>query len=172
MKDETYYFHQTPPELCKELIKYVGITDEDIIFEPFAGEGSFVNAFPIRGNVITTEIEDGTDYKSVDLDETNVDWVITNPPFRLSDGDKRTNAFYSILEYFAGKTNKGMAFLGNDYCLSTLTPKRLKHLYDEKNMYIHKIVVSNTKKWRGRYYFIIFKYGESNGFYNWLDGMF
>lgn len=39
MKDDTYYFHQTPEELCKELIKHVPYDENDILFEPFKGEG-------------------------------------------------------------------------------------------------------------------------------------
>ena len=45
------------------------LTTEDIVFEPFSGEGNFVRAFPdiFQMNLITTEIQDGTDYKSADL---------------------------------------------------------------------------------------------------------
>lgn len=182
MKDDTYYFHQTPPELCVELVKHINLTNDDIIFEPFAGEGAFVRAFPNQNNVITTEIEENRDFKSINLDETKVDWVITNPPFRLNEAPrqegeagpapKRINAFYEICEYFAGKTTKGFALLGNDVCLGTFTPKRLKYLYDEKHIHIHKIVVCNIKKWRGRYYFIIFKNGPTNNFYDFIEKSF
>tara|TARA_R110000824_G_scaffold325321_1_gene512249 strand:+ start:278 stop:850 length:573 start_codon:yes stop_codon:yes gene_type:complete len=162
-KDEVYHFHQTPEPLCKELVKHIpDLTTEDVVFEPFMGEGNFVRAFPDNQNLITTEIQDGTDYKSIDLETTLIDWVISNPPFRLEEPDgegatKRVNAFFKLTEYFAGKTNKGVAFLGNSDCLSALTPPRLKKLYEEKNVYIYKIVVCSVKKWRGRYYFIIFK---------------
>jgi hypothetical protein len=162
-KDEVYHFHQTPEALCKELVKHIpDFTTEDVVFEPFMGEGNFVRAFSDTQNLITTEIQDGTDYKSIDLETTLIDWVISNPPFRLEEPDgegatKRVNAFFKLTEYFAGKTNKGVAFLGNSDCLSALTPPRLKKLYEEKHVYIYKIVVCSVKKWRGRYYFIIFK---------------
>ena len=158
-KDETYFFHQTPEKLCEELMKHIpDMKPTDIIFEPFAGEGSWLKAFPKEANVIQTEIEHGTDYKSIDLETALVDWVITNPPFRLENAEKgkRENAFFKLAEYFAGKTNKGFAFLANDYCLSAFTPVRIKKL-QEKGVYIHKIVVCSVKKWRGRYFFIIFK---------------
>jgi hypothetical protein len=158
-KDETYYFHQTPEALCKELIKHIpDLNTGDLIFEPFAGEGAWIKALPAEANIIQTEIEHGTDYKTIDLEASLVDWVITNPPFKLDNetGTKRENAFFKLAEYFAGKTNKGFAFLANDYCLSAFTPVRLKKLY-EKGVYIHKIVVCSVKKWRGRYFFIIFK---------------
>lgn len=158
MKDEIYYSIQTPLELCRELVKHIPhLEDNELIFEPFAGEGGFVNALP-NNNMLTTEIENGTDYRSVDLDTAGVDWVITNPPYKiLDDNGKRVNAFYPLLEYFCGKTNKGVAFLANDRCFSTLTTNRLKHLYEVKGVYIYKIVTCAVKKWRGRYYFVIFK---------------
>lgn len=186
-KDEAYYFHQTPEPLCKELVKHIpNLTTEDVVFEAFAGEGNFVRAFPDNQNLITTEIRDGTDYRSVDLSSTSVDWVITNPPFQIEETDekdgstKKVNTFYKLTDYFAGKTNKGFAFLGNANCLSALTPPRLKKLYEEKNVYIYKIVVCSVKKWRGRYYFIIFKNrfctrentDERFDFFDFIEGSF
>jgi hypothetical protein len=134
--------------------------ETDCIFEPFAGEGNWVRSFPHTCSVIQTEIVNGTDYRSINLDEVTPDWVITNPPFRLENDDptkKRFNSFYHLIEYFAGRTNKGFAFLANDSCFSTLTPPRLKKLYNEKNMYLYKVVVCSVKKWRGRYFFLIFR---------------
>jgi len=160
MKNEAYYFHQTPETLCRELLKHIPDLDPTAtVFEPFAGEGAWVRSFPETQNIIQTEIEYGKDYTSVNLEETPVDWVITNPPFCLDveGSEKRENAFYKLADYFAGKTSKGFAFLINEQCLSALTPPRLKHLYQEKGMYVYKMVVCNVKKWRGRYYFVIFK---------------
>ena len=45
-KTEEYYFHQTPSELCKQLIKKVDIVSGDSILEPFRGEGAFYYNFP------------------------------------------------------------------------------------------------------------------------------
>jgi len=45
-KDEVYYFHQTPEELCIELIKHVPLIQGDRVLESFRGEGSFYNNFP------------------------------------------------------------------------------------------------------------------------------
>jgi hypothetical protein len=162
-KDDFYYLEQTPETLCKALVKHIpDLGNTDLIFEPFAGEGAWIKALHPEQNIIQTEIEHGTDYKSIDLETTLVDWVITNPPYRIlsegeAEGGKRENAFIQLANYFAGKTNKGFAFLLNDKCFSALTPPRLKNLYEEKGVYIHKIVVCSVKKWRGRYFFIIFK---------------
>jgi hypothetical protein len=160
MKDETYFFHQTPEELTKLLIQEVGMEEGDSVLEPFKGEGSFYNHFPDTCEKDWCEIEEGRDYKD---HERNVDWVISNPPFRLETGTKRVNSFYFLLDYFSKKVNKGLAFLGNDRCFSTLTPKRIKGL-EAKGLFMHKIIVCSIKKWRGRYFFIIFKKQPANVF--------
>jgi hypothetical protein len=178
MKDETYYFHQTPEDLCKALVKLLPDQEEgDTYFEPFAGEGAFVRAFPKDAHVITTEKENGTDYRDI-TDFSSIDWVVSNPPFRLDENNdgRRINAFYKLIDHFAGKTKKGVAFLGNDHCLACFTPKRLKYLYDEKGIFVYKIVVCNIKKWRGRYFFVIFKNVDKekkeNKFYDFIEGSF
>lgn len=180
-KDEPYYFHQTPELLCKELVKHIpDLKHTDLVFEPFSGEGNFTRSFGLEQNIITTEIENGIDYKTINLDEVNVDWIITNPPFRIkNENGKLVNSFYYLCNEFAGKTKKGFAFLANDYCLSTLTPPRLKNLYEKKGVYIYKIVVCSVKKWRGRYFFIIFKNNNKSedhnvkerfDFYDFIEG--
>lgn len=160
MKNDAYYFHQTPELLCKELIKHIpDLSSSDVVFEPFAGEGAWVRSFPVSQNMITTELEYGTDYTTIDLEKITVDWVITNPPFCLDvfGKTKRENAIPKLANYFAGKTKKGFALLINEQGFASLTPPRLKILYETKGVYLYKMVVCNVKKWRGRYYFVIFK---------------
>jgi hypothetical protein len=166
-KTDVYYFHQTPKALCEELIKHIDLSAGDKVFEPFRGEGSFYNLFPDFVEKDWTEITEGRDYKEY---TGEIDWVITNPPFRLSDGVKRENAFFRLLKYYIGKANKGIAFLANDRCFATLTPKRLDEM-KKTGWYIHDIIVCNVKKWRGRYFFIIFKRSPSN-FYKHIVGSF
>ena len=119
-KDETYYFHQTPEELTIELINRIDLEDGDIVLEPFKGEGSFYNNFP--DNVVKhyTEIEEGLDYKDF---KEQVDWVISNPPFRLETGTKRINSFFPLLEYYSGKKTHSTPELTGH---RTLTPKKIK----------------------------------------------
>jgi hypothetical protein len=167
MKDETYFFHQTPEKLAKVLIQEVGIGYDESVLEPFKGEGAFYNHLPEDCQKDWCEIEEGRDYRD---HQTPVDWVISNPPFRLETGTKRVNSFYFLLEHFSEKVNKGLAFLGNDSCFSTLTPKRIKGL-ESKGLYLHKIVVCSIKKWRGRYFFIIFKKQPANVF-KYIEGSF
>jgi hypothetical protein len=167
MKDETYFFHQTPEDLCKELINHVPLVDGDKVLEPFKGEGNFYNNLPNFVEKDWCEIEEGRDYKDYDKP---YDWVISNPPFKLDNGAKRENAFWKILNYYTSKAKKGIAFLGNDYCFGTLTPRRLKAL-NESGWYIHSISCCAVKKWRGRYFWIVLK-KEPCQFYKYIDGNF
>jgi hypothetical protein len=158
MDNETYLFHQTPAELAKILIQRIDLLPNDLVLEPFKGEGSFYNNFPDTVVKDWCELEEGRDYKDY---VGNVDWVISNPPFKLEEHNgKRVNSFFYLINYYASRVNKGIAFLGNDTCFSTLTPLRLKELQEKYNLYIHNIISCNVKKWRGRYFFIVFKKGE------------
>ena len=151
--DDAYYFHQTPELLARDLISFVPLENNDHVLEPFKGEGAFYNVFPDFVNKHYTEIAEGTDFRTFDKP---IDWIISNPPFCLDDGTgKRKNAFYFILDYFMDRAKKGIAFLCNDYCLATLTPKRLEDIKN-RGWYLNNIIVCNVKRWRGRYYFLIF----------------
>ena len=163
MKDDVYYFHQTPIELAVKLIESLPLVEGDKVLEPFRGEGAFYNSLPDFVVKEYCEIQDGIDYKD---HEGMVDWIITNPPFKI-DGK---NAFFNTLEHFSSKVNKGIAFLGNEKCLNTLTPIRLKG-FNNKGLWISNITVCNVKKWRGRYYFIVFTKTPSP-FYKFIEGSF
>lgn len=146
---DLYLFHQTPKELAIELIKNVPLKDGDKVVEPFAGEKAFYNNFPEYVIKDYAEIKENRDYTTLVED---YDWVITNPPFRIEN----KNCFWDILSYYSLRTRVGIAFLCNDKCFSSLTPIRLT-IMKERGWYINKIVICNVKKWRGRYYFIIFQ---------------
>lgn len=147
MKDEQYFLNQTPPELALALIEYVPIEFRDVCWEPFSGEGAFYNAMRKKTQAVNwTEIENGRDYKDA---QGNFDWIVTNPPFN------GTGSFSKILMELAPRCEKGMAILGNQYCFTSLTPKRLK-LLEDKGLYLTKVVICNIKKWYGKYYFMVF----------------
>jgi hypothetical protein len=150
-KNETYYFHQTPSELATDLIGQLTIEPTDRLYEPFKGEGAFYNNFPTTNPKDWSEITDGRDYKDY---TGEYDWVITNPPFRLDTGGKRVNSFWFLIDYYTQRAKKGVAFLANDRCFSTLTPNRMK-LLNDRGWTITKLIVCSVKKWRGRYYFFI-----------------
>ena len=148
MKDEAYYYRQTPEPLCRELLKLVpDLKPSSSVFIPFSGEGEWIRSLPSTTNIVFTETEYGSDYMAIDLEETGVDWVICRPPSEES---------YPLADYFAGKSSQGFSFLMKSHELEAFTPVRLKALYEEKGVYIHKIVVCDVKKW-GPCYFVIFK---------------
>jgi len=161
MKDDKYYLNQTPPELCLRLIEYLPIDREDTAYEPFRGEGAFYNAIRKKTLKVTwSEIEDGVDYKSIN---GNFDWIISNPPFN------GTGSFSKLLLELADRVNKGIAFLGNQYCLTSLTPKRLRQMED-KGLHLTRVVICNIKKWYGKYYFLVFTRGD--GIIDYLEGSY
>ena len=160
---DPYMFHQTPAELAKELVGFVDLSDTDVLCEPFRGEGAFYNAFPAVNPKLWGEIKKGVDYRDI---SGGYDWVITNPPFRLETGGKRVNAFWYLLDYYTQRARKGVAFLANDRCFATLTPRRVD-LLKTRGWGIQRIVVCSVKKWRGRYFFVILtRTGDS--FFNHL----
>lgn len=148
---DAYLFHQTPAELAKDLMSFVDISDDDVLCEPFRGEGAFYNAYPTANPKLWAEIRQGVDYQDI---SGAYDWVITNPPFRLDTGGTRVNSFWYLLDYYTQRARKGIAFLGNDRCFSTLTPRRMDTL-KARGWKINRVVICSVKRWRGRYFFIV-----------------
>lgn len=163
MVNDTYLFHQTPADLAKQLIDEVDLHEDDIVLEPFKGEGAFYDNFPDYVVKEWCEIEEGRDYKDY---EGHIDWVISNPPYKLDD----KNCFWKLVEYYLDRVDKGIAFLCNDYCLASLSPPKIK-IINEKGFYVNKIVVCCIKKWRGRYFFIVID-KHSSSFYKSIEGTY
>lgn len=164
MKDNTYYLHQTPKSLAKKIIENIDWKNNENVVEPFKGEGAFYDQLPDYVNKSYAEIEEGIDFRGIDY--SDVDTIITNPPFRLESNNVRKNAFFDILLYFAKTKVKRVIFLCNDYCFGSLTPSRLLKLNNE-GLYIYSLTTCSVKKWRGRYYVITFK-REPNIFFNYF----
>jgi hypothetical protein len=154
--NDAYHFHQTPVALCRLLIAETPLVAGDTILEPFAGENHFYDSFPATNPKEWAELTRGRNYADI---SGSFDWVITNPPFQLDQPDgTRVNSFYHLLNYYTSENRirKGIAFLGNDRCFATLTPLRLQS-FRERGWSISRIIVCNVKRWRGRYFYIIFE---------------
>jgi len=168
--DEITKFHQTPPLLAKDLIKFINFEDDDTVLEPFAGKNAFYDNFPDNVVKYRTEITDNLDYKDFDYENISIDWIITNPPFRIENDDgKREHSSFKILKFYSKKVKKGIMLLGNDNCISSLTPKRMKELNDD-GIFLNKIVTCNVKAWRGRYYALYFYKNIPNDNFSYLTG--
>ena len=160
VKDDIYKFHQTPYKLAKDLIADIDFTDVKNIYEPFAGEGAFYNQFPEGIPKFKSEIEDGEDFKDFDIDANQIDTIITNPPFKLDN----KNCFFQLIMYFFNYNSiQNVYFLCNDACFGTLTPSRRK-VMEEEGIFINEITTCAVKKWRGRYYFVLFSRKKNDNF--------
>lgn len=165
VKSAEYYFHQSPQKLCKDLIAQIDFTDIKVLYEPFAGENNFYSQFPEGIIKHRTEIEDGLCFKDFDIEENNVDTIITNPPFKLYG----KNTFFQLIMYFFNYACvKNVYFLCNDICFGSLTPSRRK-VMESEGIYINEITTVAVKKWRGRYYFVLFSRKHNDNFKYLLD---
>lgn len=78
-------FYPTPPDATIALLDFLDIPKDKTIWEPACGENHMVNAMRDYGyNVVGTDILTGTDFLTTDPD-FKFDWIITNPPFSLSE---------------------------------------------------------------------------------------
>jgi hypothetical protein len=141
-------FHYTPEDLAKELIKLVDIQPDDVLFEPFCGNGAFYNNFPQENKKEWCEIDKGRDIKNY---EGVCDVIITNPPYKTDEGG---GTFY--MSWCFTKARKSCAFLLSIKAFNSLTPLRLKTWSDE-GWNITKMHTVNVSKWYGRCYFVIFE---------------
>lgn len=84
-------FYPTPKEVTIALIEYLNIPKSNTIREPACGDGRMAEVMKDMGyNVISSDLNNmgygvtGIDYLKADLVEC--DWIITNPPFKISVG--------------------------------------------------------------------------------------
>jgi len=160
VKNDIYYLHQTPKKLARDLISQIDFSEIKNVYEPFAGEGAFYSQFPENIPKFKSEIEDGEDFKDFNIEENQIDTIITNPPFKMEG----KNCFFQLIMYFFNyKCIKNVYFLCNDYCFGSLTPSRRKLMEDE-GIHINEITTCTIKKWKGRYYFIKFTRKNNNNF--------
>lgn len=79
-------FYPTPPDVTYALLEFLKIDPgKAVIWEPACGEGHMVKQMEKMGyKVIGTDIVHGTDFLT-DNPPKNFNWIITNPPFSISE---------------------------------------------------------------------------------------
>lgn len=82
-------FYPTPPECTYALLDYLRqnflLRSTDTIWEPACGSNAMVDVMTCQGYpVIATEITQGQDFLEYEMQD-HFDWIITNPPFSLSE---------------------------------------------------------------------------------------
>lgn len=77
-------FYPTPQEVTFALLDFLDIPKREIIWEPACGEYDMANAIKAAGySVCASDILQGYDFLTEP--KKACDWIITNPPFSLSD---------------------------------------------------------------------------------------
>ena len=97
----------TPLDISKDIISNMPIQETDIVLEPFKGEGSFYNQFP-KCNKCYCEKDENIDFFNW---QDKVDWIISNPPFKILIDNKPTNGLIPIIEHSMTITSKDLAIL-------------------------------------------------------------
>lgn len=85
-------FYPTPPAVTTALLNYLNIDKSNTIWEPACGAGHMAEVIKLGGyNVVASELHSQgygiSNHDFINDDHTKlgkVDWIITNPPFKLS----------------------------------------------------------------------------------------
>lgn len=78
-------FYPTPAEVTVALLDFLQIPKGATIWEPACGQNDMVKVLSDYGyNVIATDIQGGVDFLTAELPD-GVDWIVTNPPFSVSE---------------------------------------------------------------------------------------
>lgn len=76
-------YYPTPPEATQALLDFLKLPADTVIWEPACGQGHMVNVMVDNGYcVIDTDIITGIDFLMSEC--RKCDWIITNPPFSIS----------------------------------------------------------------------------------------
>lgn len=77
-------FYPTPSEVTETLLRFLDLPKTTVIWEPACGEMDMVSTMQSAGySVIATDLSYGQDFLTCPVQEC--DWIITNPPFSVSD---------------------------------------------------------------------------------------
>ena len=122
----------TPSGLVRELLALTPCSLAQTVLDPFKGDGAFFNAFDHAGRE-WCEITEGRDFFEW---TSNVDWVISNPPFsKLSP----------IITHTLSIAQEGFAYIMPTY---SMTYRRLKEIEDAGFHMTSMVVFKNPKEWK------------------------
>ena len=130
---------QTPTDLAQKLVNMVPFKPNDVLYEPFKGDGNFYNLFPTENVKFWSEIKEDKDFFNF---EQNVDWVISNPPW---------SKITRILDKLVKICNTGFALLIHSL---TISPNRIKFIEDN-GFVITKYHMVKVTGWFSHSVFII-----------------
>ena len=78
-------FYPTPPECTEALLRFLNLPKGTVVWEPACGEMHICDVLARHGYpVVCTDIRSHVDFLTADMPE-KVEWIITNPPFSLSE---------------------------------------------------------------------------------------
>jgi hypothetical protein len=138
----------TPIPLVETHINFIkDLIGEGVIFEPFAGEGAYVNNFSkfgLSNLVVFTEIEKGLDFFEF---QEEVRYIISNPPYSMIDRvlEKSVQLKPQVISYLIG--------VGN------LTAKRLEYM-NNNGYYLERIKMCKVYKWYGMSFICVWVKGN------------
>jgi|TARA_R110002020_G_C15825827_1_gene733644 hypothetical protein len=142
----------TPLNIASDIISKIDIKADDKVLDGFKGGGAFYDQLPLCRKYYC-ETDEKIDFFDWD---NRVDWVVSNPPFKILRDGQPINALILIINHCINISNKGFGLLINHTLWNALTVKRL-HSWKSKNFNITYIKVYEIKKWFGRYYFVLFE---------------
>ena len=143
-KNDIYY---TPILLAQEIINSCPLQENDIVLDPFLGEGVFYDNYPPFVSKDWCEIAKGKDFLNYDK---KVDWIISNPPF---------SKLNKVLPKCIEVATKGICLiLGTN----NLTPKR-DMLFEDGGFSLTHIEDFNVKDWFGfRCCFVVYEKNKTS----------
>jgi hypothetical protein len=81
-------FYPTPPDVTQCLLDFLDLPSNTYIWEPACGDGAMSKVLAEKHNVRSTDLRDDSGFGEGGVDflqtEGQVDWIITNPPFKLA----------------------------------------------------------------------------------------
>ena len=145
-KNDVFY---TPDDLADDCISMIDIEENDVLLDPFFGQGAFYNRFPTKNPKDWCEIEMQRDFFDY---QNEVDWIISNPPF---------SKMAKVLNHCAKICRKGFGLILSCF---HMIPNRFIKL-EEKGFVPTKIHLFKYIAWNGfPCFFVVFEKGGDSIF--------